>query len=176
MLSHGCLGGGPSRELVIFQQWSGHVRKCAYTMATHAGSTVLRAVAVLQCLRRLQMKYRITYMRPYVCEGCHRALKTIYISVCHDNFPSSWSIRGKLMSATASLSREIRDAFGLSPRYAHFHVYSLHHWLTCSSIRWQTVMQSNIVATTWFASIWFTLWPSWPYHFTPPTSNNNTHI
>jgi len=32
----------PSWEQVVFQQWSEYVRKCAYTMATCAGSTVLQ--------------------------------------------------------------------------------------------------------------------------------------
>lgn len=47
----------PPWELVIFQQWSEYVRKCAYTVATHAGSTVLHSAAVLQHLRRLRVKH-----------------------------------------------------------------------------------------------------------------------
>ena len=108
-------GGGPSWELVVFQQWSEHVRKCAYTMATHAGSTVLRSVAVLQHLGRLQIKHTITYMEPCgdkMCEGCNWALKTLaflipfclcmhvrlqpFISVCQESFPSWWAMTGRL--------------------------------------------------------------------------------
>lgn len=72
--------GGPSWEVVVCQQWSEHVRKCAYTMATHAGSTVLRSVAVLQRLKRRRIKHRVTYMQARgdgVREGCNRALKTL---------------------------------------------------------------------------------------------------
>lgn len=110
---HTVVVGGPSWELVVFQQWSEHVRKCAYTKATHAGSTILQSVAVLQCLKRLQIKHTITYMEPCgdsMCEGCNRALKPFlvtfclcmhvyfqsFISVCHQTFPSSWLMTGEL--------------------------------------------------------------------------------
>lgn len=82
LLLHSCfrgLGGVGSWELVVFQQWSEHVRKCAYTKATHAGSTILERVAVLQRLRRLQIKHTITCMEPCgdsVSEGCDGAPKS----------------------------------------------------------------------------------------------------
>lgn len=78
-----CFGGlglaGGSWELAVFQQWSEHVRKCAYTEATHAGSTILQRVAVLQRLRRLQIKHTITCMEPCgdsASEGCDGAPKS----------------------------------------------------------------------------------------------------
>lgn len=133
MLSHSC---GPSWELVVFQQWSEHVRKCAYTMATHAGSTILQSVAVLQCLKGLQIKHKITYVEHYgdsMCEGCHRALKTLplLVTVClwiACVFPTYlWSMsvfhhhgqggERNIKNVTVNPSREIRDAFGFSLCY-----------------------------------------------------------
>lgn len=149
--------GGPSWELVVFQQWSEHVRKCAYTMATHAGSTVLWSVAVLQCLGRLQIKHKITYMQPDGDSSVWRMSQSskdfaslgYLLLVCVYNLflfvPWVFSIilgdKGKaIKSVTVNPSREIRDAFGLSLQSGNFHVYSLHHWLLCSAISWQTVM------------------------------------
>lgn len=79
LLSVGGWLGVPSWELVVFQQWSEHVRKCAYTTATHACSTVLWSKAVLQCLRRLQIKHTITYRSPVatIHEGCNTHLKSL---------------------------------------------------------------------------------------------------
>lgn len=74
---HTAVTQGSSKELVVFQQWCEHVRKCAYTMATHAGSTVLQSVAVLQCHRRTPIKHTIIYRGPVAT--CNRALKTAFL-------------------------------------------------------------------------------------------------
>lgn len=105
------VGGGvwPSWDLAVFQHWSEHVRKCAYTKATHAGSTILQSMAVLQCLQRLQIKHTITYMKPCgdsACEEWNGALKPFRLCGHADfqSFISVWDF-----SITVNVRRAIKS-------------------------------------------------------------------
>lgn len=130
---HTVVVGRPPWELVIFQQQPEYVRKCAYTVATHAGSTVLRSVAVLQHLRRLHVKHTIAYRSPAVTASvkdislCLSGLPSLRACICalgisylcsvslFHHFSVMIGHEGKAIKrpVTAAPSREIKDAFGL---------------------------------------------------------------
>lgn len=159
---HTVVVGLPSWELVIFQQQPEYVRKCAYTVATHAGSTVLRSVAVLQHLRRLHVKHTIAYRSPAVTasvkdislclsglpllRACICALGISYlcsVSLFH-HFSVMIGHEGKAIKRPVTAAPLQRDKGCLWPFHCgNFHVYRLHHRFPCVSISWQAVTWSN---------------------------------
>lgn len=173
---HTVVVGRPPWELVIFQQQPEYVRKCAYTVATHAGSTVLRSVAVLQHLRRLHVKHTIAYRSPAVTASvkdislCLSGLPSLRACICalgisylcsvslFHHFSVMIGHEGKAIKRPVTAAALQRDKGCLWPFHCgNFHVYRLHRVS-------QSADKLLHEAITWFANTWFTNWPSYPYH------------